>query len=289
MRAEPSWLPANWSLATDNNALGFTTTCFGGASGGAFAHNNMRFTIGDEPRAVTANRAKLLASISSHFNTNFADTHNRAEANSLAAHSRQAVSLQWLDQVHGNECVYVSADSLAGTPQADAAWTDEPGLGIAIQTADCVPILITDSKATIVGAAHAGWRGLVANIISNLVTSMPANPKDLVAWIGPCIGRKNFEVGEDVWSVILAILPDAVFKHPKDPAKRLVDLVAIARWQLQQCAVGSISSADICTYACVDFYSHRYACHQAFIESGSAIGTTGRMASVVVCAPKLTQ
>ena len=289
MRADPPWLQASWPLATDQGALGFTTTCHGGASTGAFASNNIRFDIGDEPSAVTANRANLLDAI----NQQLCDAGAANDKASLMARAKSPLSasvtasvrLQWLDQVHGSKCVYADESSLNSTPQADAAWTDEPGIGIAIQTADCVPILITDQSARVVGAAHAGWRGLVANIISSLVVSMPAKPADLRAWIGPCIGLRHFEVGEDVWSVILPIVPESVHKHPDDPSKRLVDLVAVARWQLRQSGVGSISAANICTYASSDFYSYRQACISTSLNSGTAMGMTGRMASVVVCSP----
>lgn len=277
MPADKTWLNACWQRTSKQGVLGFTTTCHGGVSSGAFASNNLRFGIGDEPAAVAANRAELLTSI------------NRQFSDSISVSEVAPVRLQWLDQVHGSQCVYVDEYSINDTPQADAAWADTPGTGIAIQTADCVPILIANQSASIVAAAHAGWRGLAANIINNLVVSMPVNPKDLMAWIGPCIGLEHFEVGEDVWSVILPILPEAVYRHPSEPAKRLIDLVAIARWQLQQCGVRSISAANICTYASADFYSYRQACHQEPPQPGGVAGQIGRMASIVICNPNLAE
>ncbi len=282
MRADPKWLPACWPTAPEQSVVGCTSTCHGGASTGAFASNNIRFDIGDDPSAVTANRANLLDAI----NKQLADADPLTRSTSpLSPAVTTSVQLQWIDQVHGSKCVYADESSLNSTPRADAAWTDKPGIGIAIQTADCVPILLTNKTASVVGAAHAGWRGLVANIINSLVVAMPAEPADLLAWIGPCIGLKHFEVGEDVWSVILPMLPEAVHEHSDDPSKRLVDLVAVARWQLGKIGVGSISAANICTYASADFYSYRQACRSASLKSGAASGMTGRMASVVVCSP----
>ena len=276
MPTEPTWLRACWPSTTKQGVLGFTTTRHGGSSSGAFSSNNIRFDIGDEAAAVAANRVELLTAI------------NHQLAYATGVFEALPVSLQWLDQVHGSQCVYVDEYSINDTPQADAAWTDKPGIGIAIQTADCVPILIADQGGSIVGAVHAGWRGVAANIVNNLVVSMPAKPKDLMAWIGPCIGPRQFEVGEDVWSVILSMLPEAVHKHPSDPSKRLIDLALISRWQLQQCGVGSISAANICTYASADFYSYRQACHEELLNSDSTLGQVGRMASVVVCNSSLT-
>jgi|MDSY01.1.fsa_nt_gb hypothetical protein len=276
MPTEPTWLRACWPSTTKQGVLGFTTTRHGGSSSGAFSSNNIRFDIGDEAAAVAANRVELLTAI------------NHQLAYATGVFEALPVSLQWLDQVHGSQCVYVDEHSINDTPEADAAWTDKPGIGIAIQTADCVPILIADQGGGIVGAVHAGWRGVAANIVNNLVVSMPAKPKDLMAWIGPCIGLRQFEVGEDVWSVMMSMFPEAVHKHPSDPSKRLIDLALISRWQLQQCGVGSISAANICTYASADFYSYRQACHEELLNSDSTLGQVGRMASVVVCNSSLT-
>ena len=276
MPTEPTWLRACWPSTTKQGVLGFTTTRHGGSSSGAFSGNNIRFDIGDEAAAVAANRVELLTAI------------NHQLAYATGVFEALPVSLQWLDQVHGSQCVYVDEHSINDTPEADAAWTDKPGIGIAIQTADCVPILIADQGGGIVGAVHAGWRGVAANIVNNLVVSMPAKPKDLMAWIGPCIGPRQFEVGAEVWSVILSMLPEAVHKHPSDPSKRLIDLALISRWQLQQCGVGSISAANICTYASADFYSYRQACREELLNSDSTLGQVGRMASVVVCNSSLT-
>ena len=280
MLADSYWLPASWQLAGQNGVLGFTTTRHGGSSIGAFTSNNIRFGIGDSPSLVSANRSRLLATIDEHF-TGVSGSVDMNEHREL---SKVPVKLQWLDQVHGDDWIYADAGSLDTTPQADAAWTDKRGVGIAIQTADCIPILITDRDATIVGAAHAGWRGLVSNVAANLVAAMPKAPEELVAWLGPCIGPKYFEVGEDVWSEVLPILPEAVHVHNRDASKRFVDLLAVAKRQLRQCGVGAVSSADICTYASNDFYSYRQACHLNDSE-GSVPAATGRMASIVALRP----
>jgi YfiH family protein len=99
----------------------------------------------------------------------------------------------WLNQVHGIEVVDAH-DVLAGisAPDADACITVRPGAVCVIMTADCMPVLIADRKGRVVGAAHAGWRGLAAGVIEATVLRMrDAGGKDLVAWLGPDTGRRS--------------------------------------------------------------------------------------------------
>ena len=110
-----------------------------------------------------------------------------------------------LHQVHGSAVVVHRADSPlpSGTRNdADVVVSDDPTVALAIQTADCVPLLIADSKSGAVAAAHAGWRGLAARVpgaaVEALVREFNASPTDLVAAIGPCISSPAYEVGLDV-------------------------------------------------------------------------------------------
>jgi YfiH family protein len=185
--------------------------------------------------------------------------------------------LHWLDQVHGNRWVYADGQ-WSDEPQADALWTDQPGTGLVIQSADCVPILLAsrDSNRPCIGAAHGGWRGLLAGVIEHLVAAMPVAPSQLCAWVGPCISQTHFEVGEDVWRPVAKVSPSVIAEHPMDASKRLVDLPQLAQHQLRSCGVVSVTQSHLCSYASPDFYSHRQATHQ----QGSG-AQTGRMASVV--------
>ena len=187
------------------------------------------------------------------------------------------VAIQWLQQTHGVANVYASVSSTQEQPVADAVWTDQRGIALAIQTADCVPILFVHRRGDLVAAAHAGWRGLLGGVIESLVEALPAVPSDLQAWIGPCISVRHFEVDRDVWAAVRDQCPVAVADHSVDVAKRMVDLVRLAQWRLRECGVGQIAAVQRCTYADPAFYSHR----QVTVESG--IGAkTGRMASLVM-------
>ncbi|MBK88213.1 MAG: multi-copper polyphenol oxidoreductase [Gammaproteobacteria bacterium] len=186
-------------------------------------------------------------------------------------------TVQWVRQTHGVANVYASAMSTNHTPVADAVWTDQAGIALAVQTADCVPVLFAHRRGELVAAAHAGWRGLIDGVIDALISTLPAEPEELQAWIGPCISVNHFEVGRDVWGAVQDLCPEAVFEHPRDAAKRLVDLVLFTRRRLHNCGVVQIAAAGRCTYADPVFYSHR----QTTVECG-AQATTGRMASVVM-------
>jgi YfiH family protein len=195
----------------------------------------------------------------------------------VRANHGQSVAIQWVQQTHGIANFYASVASTQQLPIADAVWTDQPGIALAIQTADCVPVLFVHRQGALVAAAHAGWRGLLGGVIETLVTSLPVQPADLQAWIGPCIGIGHFEVGPDVWAVVQDQCPEAVLVHARDPAKRMVDLVRLTQWCLQSCGVVLSAAVQRCTYADAAFYSHR----RVTVENGVG-AKTGRMASVVM-------
>lgn len=256
MQSKTPWLAANW--AAPPQVIAGTTTRLGGISvSEGLASNNMGLKVGDNPEQVRANRQGLLALI--------------GEQLLDADHS---LSLQWLDQVHGVKCLRI--DELVPAPEADAMWTDQPAVALAIQSADCVPVVLASDDGQIIGAAHGGWRGLLAGVLAELVQAMPAPPTSLFAWIGPSIGPTYFEVGAEVWSAVNVEYPAAVARHPTDAERRLVNLPLIAQLQLQNCGVLKVQQSGVCTYANPQFYSHRRATHDQGVG-----GQSGRMATWV--------
>lgn len=249
MRLDYPSVAAVWSEPQED-VIGFTTT-------------NRGLSGGDGTMAV-ADRAAA---------------HNRQLLGKALARANdgQNVGIQWVQQTHGSANVYASVASAQQLPVADAMWTDQPGVALAIQTADCVPVLFVHRQGALVAAAHAGWRGLLGGVLQALVTSLPVAPTDLQAWIGPCISVGHFEVGADVWAVVQDQCPQAVLLHARDPAKRMVDLLRLTQWCLQSCGVEQIAAVQRCTYADPAFYSHR----QVTVENG-VDAKTGRMASVVM-------
>lgn len=201
---------------------------------------NLADHVGDEPTAVAQNRRALLAGTG-------------------------LTEVQWLSQVHGTRWVEADRDSAARVPEADAAWTRERGLGLAVLTADCVPVALADRQATVVAVAHGGWRGLVAGVLENLVAALPVPAGDLVAWLGPAIGPSVYEVGPEVRAAVAA-LPDGdrlaaeVFRlAPRSPGggKGHLDLFGLSQRLLERAGVGAVHSDRLCTYSDERFFSYR--------------------------------
>ena len=115
----------------------------------------------------------------------------------------------------------------ATTITGDAIVSHTPGLVCGIKIADCMPVLFAARDGTGVGAAHAGWRGLSAGVLENTVSAMRADPSEIVAWMGPCIGPKAFEVGEDVRDAFVGHDARAAehFTPRATPGKFLCDLI----------------------------------------------------------------
>lgn len=215
----------------------------GGASAAPWDSLNLGTHVGDDLLAVAHNRRRV------------------AQALALPAEPR------WLSQVHGTAvhragALARSAPSDAApsdsVPVADAAVTRETGVVLAIMVADCLPVLLAAEDGSVLGAAHAGWRGLVAGVIERTVESMGQDPSRLHAWLGPCIGPRHFEVGDDVRQAFLAA-GDGPSAFEATPAGRwLCDLPALARARLARLGVTRVAGGRWCTVADpVRFFSHR--------------------------------
>jgi len=105
-------------------------------------------------------------------------------------------------------------------PEADAQITTLPGIALAVQVADCLPVLLADTQGRVIGAAHAGWRGLAGGVLEATVQAMREKvpSADIVAWLGPCIGPAAFEVGDDVRAAFLDIPGDSAAPATIRPA-----------------------------------------------------------------------
>jgi YfiH family protein len=147
---------------------------------------NLGFTESDDRATVAANRGLFVAA---------------------ASEGKEIKGLVTLRQIHSSLVRRVSAKDVRenGMPavlKGDGLMTDEPGVLLGIQTADCIPVLVADRKKRAVAAFHAGWRGTLARIVENGVGRMRvefgSRPEDLIASIGPGIGQCCYAVGEEV-------------------------------------------------------------------------------------------
>lgn len=206
---------------------------------------NLGDHVGDDPRAVAENRARL----------------------------RNVLSLPaepcWLQQVHGSCAVDAAAQALPC--QADAAYTDQSGVVCAVLTADCLPLLLCDRAGTRVAAVHAGWRGLASGVIERALEGFAASGNELMAWLGPAIGPRAFEVGDAVRAEFVAHATAATAAFQAGRAGHwYADLYTLARQRLAARGVTAVYGGDHCTFSdAARFYSFR------------RDGVTGRMASLI--------
>jgi hypothetical protein len=203
------------------------------------AHNqfNVATHVNDDPVKVAANRDTL--------------------AQLLPA------PVAWLNQIHSNHVVTVNSRNYANIPAADASITTDNKVVLAILTADCLPILITTTTGAVIAAIHAGWRGLNAGIIQNTVNCFRDYPlQQLVAFIGPAICEKCFEIGAEVREQFLST-DKHLFKHFTSTGvvnKYTANLRAIAAQQLINLGISptNIFSPNICSKCNSSwFYSFR--------------------------------
>ena len=212
------------------------TTRNGGVSQAPFDSMNLGSRAGDDVRHVQENRARLRALLP-------AEPH-------------------WLRQVHGTRAI--EARQPAAEEEADACVARAPGEVCAVLVADCLPVLFCDRAASVVAAAHAGWRGLSSGVLESTVAAMGAARADLLAWLGPAIGPDAFEVGRDVLDAFTAADAGAAgCFHSKPPGpdgepKWLADLYALARQRLAAAGVHAVFGGGLCTRSDARrFFSHR--------------------------------
>lgn len=242
MTPVPALIIPEWQ--SPPNVHAFQTTRSGGFSLVPYHSLNLGDHVGDSPVTVVRNRMVL--------------------------NSRMPSEPIWLEQVHGT--VVVDASVAACRPRADACVSRARGAVCVVMTADCLPLLFCDRAGTVVGAAHAGWRGLADGVIEATVAAMAVAPQALMVWLGAAIGATAFEVGEEVRAVFVAQNPlaAAAFAPTATAGKYLADLYALARLRLNALGIRDISGGDLCTYHdATRFFSYR------------RDGVTGRMGAFI--------
>jgi len=247
--AQRSWIsPTHWHGAVRV----MSTTRFGGVSPAPFDTLNVGMHVGDSAQAVAQNRQLLRVGL--------------------------PVEPLWLNQVHG--CRVLDADHIEPGErfEADAALTSSGEVVLAIQTADCMPVVI-HAEGQVLGVAHAGWRGLAQGVLSALVDAMQhklgahGSRSQWHAWIGPCIGQQSFQVGDDVRQAFVEKRPCNSVHFNADliaPHKWLCDLPGLALSELKILGIEQSQWCGLCTVTDKQarFFSYR------------RDGRTGRMATL---------
>jgi hypothetical protein len=226
----------------------------GGVSLGPVESLNCGFGAGDDLSAVRENRRRAAEAV------------------------LPGAAMVGLHQVHSANVVTVTEpwDDEA-RPHADALVTSQPGVLIAVLTADCAPVLLGDRAAGVVGAAHAGWRGAHDGVIANTVVAMEAlgaRRERIAAAVGPCIAQASYEVSEDFRTQFTD--EDTQFFAPGKPDHWQFDLPGYVAGRLLQAGVGSVEVIGRDTYAEPDaFYSFRRATHLGEADYGRQLSLIG--------------
>lgn len=184
----------------------------------------------------------------------------------------KAQNLITLTQVHSNKVVIVERAFAGDIPQADALVTQTPGLYLGILTADCVPILLAGKNPYVVAAVHAGWRGAVADIIDNTLSTMfSLGAQEIVAALGPCIWQESYEVSNEFYDQIDA--PKFMKKYPSGHWH--FDLPGYVAAQLLKTGVLHVEPSMANTYTDKNYNSYRRAGHNPEQELKSNLSVIG--------------
>lgn len=195
----------------------------------------------------------------------FATTRQLGDVRKQTLNALVPAAPAWLKQVHGKRVI--DLDSSAQR-EGDAALTRNANTVCAVQMADCMPVLFADEEGTTVAAAHAGWRGLSGGVLEATIDAMRIPRHKLIAWLGPAIGPRVYEVGDEVRAAFGGHEPAF---QPARPGHWLLDLYAVARAKLA--GLKSVTGGAFCTYSDERFYSYR------------RDRTNARMAAVIWLAP----
>ena len=259
------------AFISDDNPAAIATNLKSQASYGAL---NLGLHVNDNAKTVLNNRMHLLSAINEQ----------------LAATQRQPIdSLHWLNQVHGKQIHDIDATALAMRPlDGDAMVSCQAELGLAVMTADCVPIVLYQPATGQIAAIHAGWQGLACGVIKATVERFSSS-EPIMAWIGVCISQENYEVGRQVRDKLLTGCIEnqtLVAQHLESFEERYVlaseadkiklNLPQLAADQLKAAGIIVSNEAAIpCSYADPYYYSYR---RQTHLQQPA----TGRMALVIV-------
>ena len=231
MSLPAGWIVPDWPAPARVRA--FVTTREGGVSKGEYGSMNLGTRCGDEAGAVARNR--------------------------LIVREHLPQFPRWLAQVHGTAVADLDALGELDVAAADAAAVSTPERVAVVLTADCLPVFLCREDGSRVAVAHAGWRGLAAGVLENAVSALGGEASRVLAWLGPAIGPAAFEVGPEVREAFVAGHPEAQGAFvPRDGAKYLADLYALARLRLARAGVESVSGGGFCTYTERErFFSYR--------------------------------
>jgi len=237
-----NWITPNWNAPKQVKA--FASTRIGGCSKSPYEGLNLGMHVGDDPILVQSNR------------------------DLLQQQTEMPTAPVWLNQTHSTVVLEI-AQPTNDVLDADGVITSSPNVVCSAMTADCLPVLITNTQGTQVAAVHAGWRGLAGGIVENALTHFS---NDVMLWLGPAIGPQAFEVGEDVLQAFLDYdsKAEAAFVLGKQQGKWWANMATLTRLRMAKLGIDQVFDSGLCTYQDPQrFYSYR------------RDGVTGRQATFI--------
>lgn len=227
----------------------------GGVSSGLYASLNGGLGSSDDPSCVAENRRRM--------------------TEHLGLRPDALVSLH---QIHSPDAVVVEQPwARDQRPRADGMATARAGLALGITTADCGPVLFADAEARVVGAAHAGWRGVISGVLEATLAAMGglgARRERIVAVLGPTIRQDSYEVGSELVAQFREAdrANERFFRAAARDGHALFDLPGLIRARLEAAGLAAVADLGLCTYADESrFYSYRRATHRGEPDYGRLI------------------
>ncbi|WP_253858544.1 peptidoglycan editing factor PgeF [Faucicola atlantae] len=264
---QPDYLTLAQPAFANGQRVWVIQTIVGGTTADAahpYGGNNVGLHVKDEPTSVHHNRTRLLNTLNTQAGIN---------------------RISWLNQVHGANVVQINATLSTTAPDADAQFTALPKTALAIMTADCVPIVLTNADGRQIGAIHAGWQGLAKHVIASTVHAMTqaqsdADTSQWQAWIGACIAAKHYEVDHRVRDALTATVQpsDSIDNYlrpnPHKHGHYWADLARLAHAQLAACGITQVNISGLDSFGDTRFYSYRR-------QTQQGLAATGRMATLI--------
>lgn len=241
--------------------------------------------LGQAPHGFLGRRGGVSIGLYAGLNVGLGSSDERTAILQNRILAREAVlpgaTLVTVHQVHSADVVTVTGPIAEDArPSADAMVTDRPGLLLGVLTADCVPVLLADPQAGVVGAAHAGWKGALSGVTDAVLTAMEklgARRERIGCAVGPCIARASYEVTDEFAERFLRADPNNErFFSAGRPFHQQFDIEAYVVARLAAAGVDKVEALGEDTYAQPGrFYSYRRSCHQGEPGYGRQISLIG--------------
>ena len=228
--SEIKFITPDWSVPASVKAI--VSTRQGGVSAAPFNSLNIGLHVNDRESDVLINRKKIIKALN-------------LPSNPI-----------WLNQIHSSNVVELGDIKPDALINADGVYTQSNKVVCAVMTADCLPLFLSNKSGDKIAIIHVGWRGLAGGIIENAITLFDELPENIIAWAGPCISVRHFEIGSEVRLELKGT--DSAYQNSENKGKYYANMYQLTGERLRQLGVINYGHSNYCTYADKElFFSHR--------------------------------